>query len=75
MHADQGDAEAVPLETIPSWAVIGTADHAIPPAELLAMAHQAHAHITMAPGAPHLSMIYDPGLVTRVILKAVHATT
>jgi hypothetical protein len=29
----------------------------------------------MAPGAPHLSMIYDPGLVTKVILAAVHATT
>jgi len=62
-------------KTIPSWAVIGTADHAIPPAELLAMAHQAHAHITMAPGAPHLSMISDPDLVTSVILKAVHATS
>jgi pimeloyl-ACP methyl ester carboxylesterase len=61
--------------TIPSWAVIGTADHAIPPAELLAMAQQAHAHITMIPGAPHLSMIYSPGTVTRVILAAVHATT
>jgi pimeloyl-ACP methyl ester carboxylesterase len=61
--------------TIPSWAAIGTADHAIPPAELLAMAQQAHAHITMIPGAPHLSMIYDPGLVTRVILEAAHATT
>jgi len=62
-------------ETIPSWAVIGTADHAIPPAELIAMAKQAHARITIARGAPHLSMIYAPGLVTRVILKAVHATT
>jgi pimeloyl-ACP methyl ester carboxylesterase len=61
--------------TIPSWAVIGTADHAIPPAELFAMARHAHARITMAPGAPHLSMIYDPGLVTTVILKAVRATT
>jgi pimeloyl-ACP methyl ester carboxylesterase len=61
-------------KTIPSWAVIGTADHAIPPAELLAMARQAHAHITMAPGAPHLSMISNPGLVTRVILRAVRAT-
>ena len=61
--------------TIPSWAVIGTADHAIPPAELLSMAREAHAHITMAPGAPHLSMISNPGLVTRVILDAVHATT
>jgi len=61
-------------KTIPSWAVIGTADHAIPPAELLAMARQAHAHIAVAPGAPHLSMIFNPGLVTRVILKAVKAT-
>jgi pimeloyl-ACP methyl ester carboxylesterase len=62
-------------KTIPSWAVIGTADHAIPPAELLAMAQRAHAHITMAPGAPHLSMLSNPGLVTRVILDAAHATT
>jgi pimeloyl-ACP methyl ester carboxylesterase len=62
-------------QTIPSWAVIGTADHAIPPAELLSMAKQAHARITLAPGAPHLSMIYDPGLVTRVILEAIRATT
>jgi len=62
-------------QTIPSWALIGTADHAIPPAELLAMARQAHAHITMAPGAPHLSMIYDPRLVTKVIVEAAKATT
>ena len=61
-------------QTIPSWAVIGTADHAIPPAELLTMAQQAHAHITMAPGAPHLSMIKDPGLVTKVILTAIKST-
>jgi len=61
-------------KTIPSWAVVGTADHAIPPAELLAMAHQAHTHITMAPGAPHLAMLSDPGLVTNVILSAVRAT-
>lgn len=62
-------------KTIPSWAAIGTADHAIPPAELLAMARQAHAHITMIPDAPHLSMISNPGVVTRVILDAVHSTT
>jgi pimeloyl-ACP methyl ester carboxylesterase len=60
-------------KTIPSWAVIGTADHAIPPAELLVMAHQAHAHITIIPGAPHLSMIYAPGTVSRVILAAPRA--
>ena len=62
-------------QTIPSWAVIGTGDHAIPPAELLAMAKQAHARITIIPGAPHLSMISNPGTVTRVILAAVRATT
>ena len=61
-------------KTIPAWAVVGTADHAIPPAELLAMARQAHAHITVIPGAPHLSMISDPGIVTQVILNAVHAS-
>jgi pimeloyl-ACP methyl ester carboxylesterase len=60
--------------TIPSWAVAGTADHAIPPAEQLAMAQAAGAHVTEV-DAPHLSMITDPGLVTQVILQAVHATT
>ena len=39
------------------------------------MAQQAHAHITIIPGAPHLSMISNPGTVTRVILEAVHATS
>ena len=57
---------------IPSWAVIGTADHAIPPAEQLAMAEHAGAHITRV-DAPHLSMISDPGEVTAVILQAARA--
>jgi len=61
-------------ETIPSWAVVGTADHAIPPALQLAMAENAHAHITEV-NAPHLAMVSDPGAVTSVILQAVHATT
>jgi len=61
-------------ETIPSWAVVGTADHAIPLALQLAMAENAHAHITEV-DAPHLSMISDPGAVTSVILQAVRATT
>ena len=60
-------------KTIPSWAVIGTADHVIPPAEQLAMARQAHAHITEV-RAPHLSMISDPGVVTQVITEAAQAT-
>jgi pimeloyl-ACP methyl ester carboxylesterase len=60
-------------KTIPSWAVVGTADRVILPAIQLAMARHAHAHITKV-HAPHLSMISDPGVVTRVILRAVHAT-
>ena len=61
-------------KTIPSWAVVGTADHAIPPALQLAMADRAHAHITTV-DAPHLSMVSDPGTVTNVILQAVRATS
>jgi pimeloyl-ACP methyl ester carboxylesterase len=59
---------------VASWAVVGTADHAIPPALQLAMAENAHAHITEVT-APHLSMISDPGVVTSVILQALQATT
>ena len=69
------DPSGVPAwQTIPSWAVVGTADHAIPPALQLAMAQNAHAHITEV-RAPHLSMISAPGVVTSVILQAVHATS
>ena len=61
-------------QTIPSWAVVGTADHAIPLALQLAMANTAHAHITRV-DASHLSMISNPGTVTNVILQAVRATS
>ena len=60
--------------TIPSWAVIGTNDHIITPAEQLFMAHRAHAHITKIP-APHLSMISNPGVVASVIIQAARATS
>lgn len=60
-------------KTIPSWAVIGTGDQVIPPAELTLMAKRAGAHITDV-DAGHLSLISKPLVVTRVILKAVHAT-
>ena len=67
-----GQKSGVPAwKTIPSWAVVGTADRVILPAVQLAMARHAHAHITEV-RAPHLSMISDPGTVTQVILKAVH---
>jgi pimeloyl-ACP methyl ester carboxylesterase len=61
-------------KTIPSWAVVGTADHTIPPAEQMFMAERAHAHITRV-HAPHVSMISNPGVVTRVIVRAARATS
>ena len=60
-------------KTIPSWAVIGTGDRVIPPAELTFMAQRAGAHITDV-SAGHLSLISEPSVVTRVILAAVQAT-
>jgi pimeloyl-ACP methyl ester carboxylesterase len=61
-------------QTIPSWAVIGTADRVIPPAELEFMARRAGAHITDV-NAGHLSLISAPGVVSRVIIEAAIATT
>jgi len=68
------DKSGVPAwKTIPSWDVIGTADHVIPAAQQLFMANRAHAHITKV-DAPHLSMIADPAVVARVIINAAQAT-
>jgi hypothetical protein len=54
-----GQPSGVPAwKTIPSWAVVGTADRVILPAEQLAMARHAGARITEV-RAPHLSMISD----------------
>ena len=61
-------------KTIPSWAVVGTADHAIPLALQLAMAKTAGAHVTRV-DAPHVSMVSDPGTVTNVILEAIRSTS
>jgi pimeloyl-ACP methyl ester carboxylesterase len=58
---------------IPSWAVIGTQDGAIPPAELTFMAQRAHSQIAYV-RAGHLSMITQPGAVARVINEAAFAT-
>ena len=60
-------------KSVPSWAVIGTGDRVIPPAELTSMAQRACAHITDV-NAGHLSLISKPSVVTRVILAAVQAT-
>ena len=61
-------------KTIPSWAVIGTSDQVIPPAELTAMAMHAGSRITDVP-AGHLSLVSDPAAVIRVIIAAASATS
>ncbi len=61
-------------KTIPSWAVIGTADKVIPPALLQSMAQRAGARITDV-NAGHLSLISRANTVTRVILQAASATS
>ncbi len=69
------DPSGVPAwKTIPSWSVIGTADHVLPPAEQLFMSRRAHAHITEI-NAGHLSLISDPCAVTRVIVQAARSTS
>jgi pimeloyl-ACP methyl ester carboxylesterase len=68
------DPSGVPAwKTIPSWAVVGTADHVIPLAEQLFMAHRAGAHITKI-NSGHLSLITHPGAVTRAIIAAANTT-
>ncbi|WP_327233288.1 alpha/beta hydrolase [Streptomyces sp. NBC_01317] len=60
--------------TIPSWDVIGTADHALPAAAQQFMAERAGATVTRL-NASHLSMISHPNQVTDVIEDAAHHTT
>jgi len=60
-------------KTIPSWVLIGTEDHVIPPALQEHFADRAGAHVT-AIRAGHLSLITNPAEVTKVILSAVDAT-
>jgi len=68
------DPSGIPAwQTIPSWSLIGAADHVIPPAEQLFMSKRASAHITEI-NSGHLSLISHPGAVTRVIIAAAQAT-
>jgi pimeloyl-ACP methyl ester carboxylesterase len=61
-------------KTIPSWSLIGTQDHVIPPVQQEFMSHRAHATITTI-SAGHLSLISRPEAVTKVIEDAVAATS
>ncbi|MFF3396236.1 alpha/beta fold hydrolase [Streptomyces sp. NPDC002669] len=60
-------------KTIPSWALIATADKNIPPAAQRWMAQRAGSHITEV-DASHAVAVSRPGVVTHVILAAARAT-
>jgi pimeloyl-ACP methyl ester carboxylesterase len=60
--------------SVPSWAVIGTDDQAIPPAAQEFMAQRAHATVTKIT-ASHLSLISHPDIVERVIEEAARHTS
>jgi pimeloyl-ACP methyl ester carboxylesterase len=60
-------------KAVPSWSVVGNADHVLPPAEQRFMAERAHARVTEV-DASHPSMISHPGVVTDVIMTAARAT-
>jgi|tagenome__1003787_1003787.scaffolds.fasta_scaffold20989752_9 pimeloyl-ACP methyl ester carboxylesterase len=69
----QAKSSAPAWKTIRSWAVIGTEDQVLPPAEQVVMTRRAHAETTKVEAA-HLSMVSRPGAVTKVILTATAAT-
>lgn len=69
-----GKSTAPAWKTIPSWAVIGTGDKVIPPAEQVVMTARAHAKTTKIRAA-HLSMVSQPAAVTKVVLKAIKASS
>jgi pimeloyl-ACP methyl ester carboxylesterase len=56
-------------KTIPSWYMVATQDHAIPPATERFMAQRAHA-TTVEVDSSHVAMISQPEATTRLILNA-----
>jgi len=58
-------------KSIPSWYFVGTLDQVIPPYAQLFMAQRANANIVQS-AASHLSMVSQPGKVTKLIVKAAH---
>jgi pimeloyl-ACP methyl ester carboxylesterase len=56
-------------KTTPSWYLVATQDHAIPPATQMFMAHRANAKIFTAK-ASHVPMVSQPAATTDVILAA-----
>jgi pimeloyl-ACP methyl ester carboxylesterase len=61
-------------KTIPSWYLVSTNDHAIPPATQWFMARRAHAQIESVE-ASHVSYISHPEVTTDLILKAARSVS
>jgi pimeloyl-ACP methyl ester carboxylesterase len=61
-------------KTIPSWYLVSTDDHAIPPATERFMARRAHAHVERV-NASHVSYISHPKVTTDLILKAARSVS
>jgi pimeloyl-ACP methyl ester carboxylesterase len=59
--------------SIPTWALVGTRDRVLPPAEQIIMANRARAHIVKA-NASHLSLISRSRDVADLIMDAAQAT-
>jgi pimeloyl-ACP methyl ester carboxylesterase len=73
--AQFSDVNGAPAwKTIPSWALLGTQDHVIPPTLQEEMYGRAGAHVTRVK-AGHLSLLTRPDAVVGVIVSAVEATT
>jgi pimeloyl-ACP methyl ester carboxylesterase len=70
LGANIGPTEAAAWKSIPSWAVIGTADKVIPPDTQRSMAERAGSTITEV-AASHVSMVSQPQVTVDAILAAV----
>ncbi|MCW8103569.1 alpha/beta fold hydrolase [Streptomyces tauricus] len=68
---DRSDTPA--WKTLPSFYLLGTQDHIVPPSLQNTMAHNAHAHITTVK-AGHLPMITNPHAVESLIIEADRST-
>ena len=72
LSANLTPSGAAGWKTLPSWAVVGTADRVIPPDTQRHMAERAGATITDAAGS-HVSMVSHPQVTIDAILAAVAA--
>jgi pimeloyl-ACP methyl ester carboxylesterase len=61
-------------KTIPSWYLVATQDHAIPPVTQMFMAHRANAKIEEVK-ASHVPMISQPAATTKLILDAANSVS